>query len=265
MAVAQKKKPAPKRLTREESRALTREKLLASAYEVMAREGYEGASIDRIAEEAGFSKGAFYSNFDSKEEIFLELLETHSVEDVSEIAGLLRNVTDPRKMIEIISDWAGARAKDPSWGMLALDLFRRAKHDFDIRQASRPSVRETVERPGRHPDRHVSEGSRASGCGDAWRHRVRTHLWRGFEFHARPVGQGPREDGPDRIVRRLWQAARDKLQAIAPFASGVRPVADRRGARCARTHWHTLPEKAPGHRCSVSCDRRDVRSPGRCL
>ena len=71
MVVAQRKKPAPKRLTREESRAVTREKLLASAYEVMAREGYEGASIDRIAEEAGFSKGAFYSNFDSKEEIFL--------------------------------------------------------------------------------------------------------------------------------------------------------------------------------------------------
>ena len=77
MVVAQRKKPAPKRLTREESRAVTREKLLASAYEVMAREGYEGASIDRIAEEAGFSKGAFYSNFESKDEIFLELLETH--------------------------------------------------------------------------------------------------------------------------------------------------------------------------------------------
>jgi AcrR family transcriptional regulator len=129
MALAQKKKPAPRRLTREESRALTREKLLASAYEVMAREGYEGSSIDRIAEEAGFSKGAFYSNFESKEEIFLELLEMHSVQDVGEIKDLLKNVNDPRKMIEIISDWAGARAKDPSWGMLALDLFRRAKHD----------------------------------------------------------------------------------------------------------------------------------------
>ncbi|MBR0751583.1 TetR/AcrR family transcriptional regulator [Bradyrhizobium jicamae] len=130
MVVAQKKRSVPKRLSREESRALTREKLLASAYEVMAREGYEGASIDRIAEEAGFSKGAFYSNFESKEEIFLELLETHSVADVGEITGLLKDVQDPRKMIEIISDWAGSRAKDPSWGMLALDLFRRAKKDL---------------------------------------------------------------------------------------------------------------------------------------
>ena len=129
MVVAKRRKPAPKRLTREESRALTREKLLASAYEVMAREGYESASIDRIAEEAGFSKGAFYSNFESKEEIFLELLETHSLEDVREITGLLGNVDDPQEMIEIISDWAESRARDPSWGMLALDLFRRAKQD----------------------------------------------------------------------------------------------------------------------------------------
>ena len=93
----------------------------------MAREGYEGASIDRIAEEAGFSKGAFYSNFDSKEEIFLELLETHSVQDVGEITGLLRNVNDPRKMIEVISDRAESRAKDSSWGMLALILRPRRR------------------------------------------------------------------------------------------------------------------------------------------
>jgi TetR/AcrR family transcriptional regulator, transcriptional repressor of aconitase len=129
MALAQRTKIAPKRLTRDESRALTREKLLASAYDVMAREGYEGASIDRIAEEAGFSKGAFYSNFDSKEEVFLELLEKHSLQDVDEIAKILEGVDDPHGMIDAISNWAAFRATDPSWGMLALDLFRQAKRD----------------------------------------------------------------------------------------------------------------------------------------
>ena len=62
------------RLTREESRSLTRAKLLESARIVIAREGFESATIDRIAEQAGFSKGAFYSNFSNKEEIVLELL-----------------------------------------------------------------------------------------------------------------------------------------------------------------------------------------------
>lgn len=117
------------RLSREESRALTREKLLASAAVVVAREGYESASIDRIADEAGFSKGAFYSNFASKEEIVLELLETHSVRDVTEIAGLIGDSPDPSRMIEVISEWAQQRAIDPSWGMLALELFRRARRD----------------------------------------------------------------------------------------------------------------------------------------
>ena len=108
---------------------LTRTKLLASARAVVAREGYENASVDRIAEEAGFSKGAFYSNFDSKEEIILELLETHSLQDVSEIADLLREVRDPLEMIEVISNWSVNRSADPTWGMLALELFRRARRD----------------------------------------------------------------------------------------------------------------------------------------
>jgi AcrR family transcriptional regulator len=129
MATTGAAKRVSKRLTREESRALTREKLLESAYLVMAREGYEGASIDRIAEEAGFSKGAFYSNFSSKEEIFLELLESHSLQDVAEITQKLENVTDPHEIIEVIARWADSRSGDSSWGMLALDLFRRAKRD----------------------------------------------------------------------------------------------------------------------------------------
>lgn len=108
---------------------LTRTKLLASARAVVAREGYENASVDRIAEEAGFSKGAFYSNFESKEEIILELLETHSLQDVTEIAGLLREVRDPLEMIEVVSNWSLNRSADPTWGMLALELFRRARRD----------------------------------------------------------------------------------------------------------------------------------------
>lgn len=126
------------RLSREESRALTRSKLLASAAAVVARDGYENASIDRISDEAGFSKGAFYSNFTSKEEIVLELLETHSLQDVTEIAALIGDTRDPAHLIEVVSEWAQQRAVDPSWGMVALELFRRARLDrtFSARHAN---------------------------------------------------------------------------------------------------------------------------------
>lgn len=117
------------RLTREQSQARTRARLLEAAREVVAREGYEGASIDRIAEEAGYSKGAFYSNFGSKEEIFLELLEQHAGQDLQELQDLIADVSDPERIIAMLSEWSGSRATDPTWGLLALELFRRARRD----------------------------------------------------------------------------------------------------------------------------------------
>lgn len=126
------------RLTREESQARTRARLLECAPHVVAREGYEAASIDKIAEAAGFSKGAFYSNFDSKENFFLELLERHAGQDVIEIGRLLEGATDPREIIDRMCDWAEQRSEDPTWGLLALELFRHARREatFGARHSS---------------------------------------------------------------------------------------------------------------------------------
>jgi AcrR family transcriptional regulator len=125
------------RLSRKESQARTRLRLLESAREVVGRVGYENASIDLISENAGFSKGAFYSNYPSKEAIFLELLEMHASKDVPEIEHLLQNLREPRQMIDVISNWAAQRARDPNWGILALELLRRAKleHTYTTRHA----------------------------------------------------------------------------------------------------------------------------------
>lgn len=64
----------PQRLTRAETKARTRQLLLAAAARTFARKGFAGASVDEIAESAGFTVGALYSNFASKEELFVELL-----------------------------------------------------------------------------------------------------------------------------------------------------------------------------------------------
>jgi AcrR family transcriptional regulator len=64
----------PRRLTREEKRAQTRERLLEAAERVFLRRGFQGSSVEEIAAEAGFSRGAFYSNFESKDQLFVELL-----------------------------------------------------------------------------------------------------------------------------------------------------------------------------------------------
>ena len=70
------------RLSRVESQALTRARLLDAAQDLFRREGYATTSVDRIAEAAGYSKGAFYSNFEGKEAIFLAVLDAQSQESL---------------------------------------------------------------------------------------------------------------------------------------------------------------------------------------
>ncbi|MCY1280163.1 pyrimidine utilization regulatory protein R [compost metagenome] len=72
------------RLTRAQQQAQTRERLLAAAEVVFSRLGYGGASIELVASEAGYSKGAVYSNFPSKDALFLELLRVHMERDFQE-------------------------------------------------------------------------------------------------------------------------------------------------------------------------------------
>lgn len=65
----------PNRLTRAERQAETRQNLLDAAARVFIRRGFAAASIEAITAEAGYTRGAFYSNFESKEELFVELLQ----------------------------------------------------------------------------------------------------------------------------------------------------------------------------------------------
>jgi AcrR family transcriptional regulator len=62
-------------MTREESRRLTRERLIDAAAAVFAERGYRRASVEEIAARAGYTIGALYSNFSGKEEVLLALLE----------------------------------------------------------------------------------------------------------------------------------------------------------------------------------------------
>jgi len=63
-----------KRLSREDSREQTTQRLLDAAQKLIARKGLDAASVENIAEAAGYSRGAFYSNFESKDDLFIELL-----------------------------------------------------------------------------------------------------------------------------------------------------------------------------------------------
>jgi AcrR family transcriptional regulator len=76
-------------LTPERRRAMTRETLLEAAAVVFARNGYHGASLDEVAAAAGFTKGAVYSNFKSKEDLFLALIDDRMEKQTAAFAAEL--------------------------------------------------------------------------------------------------------------------------------------------------------------------------------
>ena len=84
--------PQRRRLTRAETKARTREQLLDAAARVFAQKGFAGASVEEIAESAGYSTGALYSNFDSKEQLFLELLSTRRSRGMARQAAIAAEI-----------------------------------------------------------------------------------------------------------------------------------------------------------------------------
>lgn len=110
------------RLTRNESRQLTRDKLLEAARHTFTRAGYAGTSVDMIAEAAGHSKGALYSNFESKEAIFLDLLEQHMSGEVATSAGFLPAGSSADEAIERIASRYASDPVDLNWCLLSVEF-----------------------------------------------------------------------------------------------------------------------------------------------
>src|SRR5262245_59651172 len=75
------------RETRAERQARTRAELIATAATVFAQRGYDGASVGEIAERAGYSHGAIYSNFTGKADLFLAVFEDYMAERARELAA----------------------------------------------------------------------------------------------------------------------------------------------------------------------------------
>lgn len=82
----------PERLTREEKKARTRAQLIDAAATVFARRGFVAASLDEVAEEAGLTKGAVYSNFDSKEDLFEAVLDERFDKPLQQEVEAIENI-----------------------------------------------------------------------------------------------------------------------------------------------------------------------------
>jgi AcrR family transcriptional regulator len=99
----------------------TRRKLLNSARRVFAREGFEAARIEDIAAGTGFTRGAFYAHFKSKEDVFFALLEQQVKEHVQNIRALLEPCSSVEERVQAMRDYYLARIADRQWVMLVLE------------------------------------------------------------------------------------------------------------------------------------------------
>ena len=122
-------------MTRAESQAETRAELLTAAARVFKRRGYERASIAEIAEEAGYSHGAVYSNFEGKQDLFLALYEQWVAQRIAEIeATWSAQGTLAERARAVADEWMRRVASDPAPFLLRLEFAVRAAHDRDLQQ-----------------------------------------------------------------------------------------------------------------------------------
>ncbi|GAB7069533.1 TetR/AcrR family transcriptional regulator [Mycobacterium hodleri] len=110
------------RMTRAEQRAVTRERLIGAAGKVFCRTGFEAAPIDVIAEEAGYSRGAFYSNFESKDELFVELLGRHLDAEVDTLGHALERITTARDLAPAIERRYRVLGENDGWCLLTTEF-----------------------------------------------------------------------------------------------------------------------------------------------
>src|ERR1700704_3809622 len=80
----------------------TRDRLFEAAARVFEEQGISGASIEAIAAAAGFTRGAFYSNFDSKDELIIAMLEDHVEQSIRRNLDLLARHKNPADFIEAL-------------------------------------------------------------------------------------------------------------------------------------------------------------------
>lgn len=138
---------AKRRLTQKERKQETRQMLLESAAETFAQLGFHGASVDKIAEFAGFSKGAVYAHFESKEELFLALLE----QQIQSHVNLIHEVWDKQQsfdhVIENIDNYFHLVSKKSRiWSILSMEFLLYAMRDESVREKWATLIIESVDK-----------------------------------------------------------------------------------------------------------------------
>jgi AcrR family transcriptional regulator len=132
---------SPRRLTRAEQREKTRGCLVEAAAKVFTRRGYDKASLDEVAEEAGFTKGAVYSNFKGKEDLFLATIDAHFEERLGSIRRVMQAEPDEQGTAHAAGmDFMDKLNRDPEYFALFFEFWAYAQRNPSVKKKFLPRV-----------------------------------------------------------------------------------------------------------------------------
>ena len=147
------------RLTREQSRDQTRQRLLDAAQSIFLTKGYVAASVEDIAELAGYSRGAFYSNFASKSELFLQLLKRDHENVMGDMRAIFEAGETRQQMEDSVLHYYSTHFRDNECFLLWMEAKLQAARDpefrvgfiacmGELREATTEYIRQFSERVG---------------------------------------------------------------------------------------------------------------------
>jgi len=135
-------------LTRPEKQARTQTRLIDAAAHVFGRRGYRQATLEEIATEAGYTTGAVYSNFASKEDLFLALADREVEERLAEVRAVIEAATRPEDLGDAAAEQFRAFiARDPDWPLLFYEFWSSGVREPRLRRGferRRSQVREAI-------------------------------------------------------------------------------------------------------------------------
>lgn len=123
-----------KRLTREESREQTRTRLMDAAAAVIVKKGLAGTSVEDVAGHAGYTRGAFYSNFKSKTDLFIELLKRDHSDIQQDLQQLLDADLSDEALQKQLAQFYGQCYRDHNSYVLWAEARLHAVRDAKFRQ-----------------------------------------------------------------------------------------------------------------------------------
>jgi AcrR family transcriptional regulator len=127
---------ATTRISRQERKARTRSDLIAAARTVFMKRGFHGASLDEIAETAGYTKGAVYSNFTGKDDLYLALLDAHYEARVAAYADMLLDEATFEEATRAVGRFmVDSDVRDPDWLPTLAEFVAHAARDESLRRA----------------------------------------------------------------------------------------------------------------------------------